>query len=96
MVVAKDHRRRRTTAKEYKCKACDASFQSKHKLLGHIHCAHEETKCPFCDETRMSFTSLRQHAAVKHARKFDEKNWRNMKTMKKMQETPGYKIRCLS
>ena len=52
--------------KEYRCKVCDAEFDSELELERHKRSTHPEYRCEVCGHTFKSENELRTHSWVAH------------------------------
>jgi DNA-directed RNA polymerase subunit RPC12/RpoP len=51
---------------EYKCKACDATFDSERELERHNRTIHAPHKCEICGRTFQSESELKIHTRISH------------------------------
>ncbi|XP_048459291.1 histone H4 transcription factor-like [Rhincodon typus] len=101
-----DHVRRQTSneQKTFPCQHCDKQFANERLLRDHVRNHVNQFKCPLCDMTCTTFSSLRTHIKFRHcderpyACDFCENTFKNLYDLRKHIEThndePTY--RCSS
>ncbi|GCB61109.1 hypothetical protein scyTo_0011254, partial [Scyliorhinus torazame] len=97
-----DHVRRQTAneQKTFPCQHCDKQFANERLLRDHVRNHVNQFKCPLCDMTCTTFSSLRTHIKFRHCDErpygcdFCENSFKNLYDLRKHIETHNDEPTC--